>query len=229
MRMISDRTRNIWGAALAVALVAMGTGQARADLSPAPPTTGPGIGGTTLYTYSITLSSNSQLIDTDPRTAYNPATGVQTANVGSYFTLYNVQGLVIDANLKIVSHATAGNWAIATLSPGVTPGAPITQVDHSGSFPNILVYYTGPGESTGALQVPGAVVFSFDSVAGPSPVNNTFFNWQTFNNQTPAGQQAGGSNIIGPSTVTPEPSSLALLGLGLPLGLLLRRKARKTS
>jgi hypothetical protein len=197
--------RRTWIARLftaAVAAVAVSQ-TASAGIIPASVTVTPD-GGNFRWTYAAVLPTNLLL------------------QSGNYFTIYDVGGLVPG------TISTPSGWTATT---GIAVAAPTGLDPHdSGTAPDITFKYTGP-TITGQV---GLGNFMFDStISKASTLTWTASNvnastlapdqniTQTTGPAAPINHSGGG----GPPAV-PEPTTLALAGLGLPLIALARRRLR---
>jgi hypothetical protein len=182
----------------AAAVLAAATGPAQAEIIPATVTTAPD-GGYVRWTYSVVLPTDMKL------------------QSGNYFTIYDITGLVPG------TIQAPPNWT-ATTALTTTPPAGLHPHDDP-TLPDVTFTYNGPVIPTGQV---GLGNFWFDSTSG-------FSTSVDFTAQNP---QASTGNIdrnivstVGPAQhegfATPEPTTMALAGLGLPLvgaARLLRRK-----
>ena len=184
-------------AALAACALALAAAPARAGLLPVSVTITPEA-DKFRWTYAIVLPTDSQLV------------------AGDYFTIYDFGGLVSGS-------ATAPDgWSVLVDKPNSTPARLNPQDDTS--IPNLTFTYSGP-TITGQL---GLGNFWASSSSGQSSAS--FFTART--HRTSDGRVD--SNItettvpvpVAPPSGVPEPATLALAGLGLPL-LALTRAARR--
>jgi len=177
------------------AVVALGAATpARAGLLPSQVSVTPEAGNYR-WTYAIVLPTDSQL------------------RAGDYFTVYDFDGLVPGA----VGAPTG--WAVATAPTGATPGR--LTPDDNPTLLNLTYTYSGPTIGTGQ-----AGLGNFWALSQYQGSTDSFFTAQT--HRTSDGRLD--SNIT--ETVVPvpsappgvpEPTTLALAGLGVPLLALARR------
>jgi hypothetical protein len=211
--------RRTWIARLAVvaaatgATIAMSTGSARAGLLPVSVTVQPEAGNFR-WTYAVVLPTDMKL------------------QAGSYFTIYDFAGY--QAGSGAVSSAGpdasfSQYWSVSATKMGPTPDRLNPQDDPN--IDNLTFKYNGPTLPMGA---PGSLgLGNFVAVSSYSSTANSFF---TATNPRAADGQIDAnitSTIVpvgsqGPPAIgTPEPATLALAGLGLPLVGLARVFRRK--
>lgn len=207
--------RRTWITRLFTAAVAIvvSAGTADAGLLPVSVTVQPEAGNFR-WTYSVVLPTDMKL------------------QAGSYFTIYDFAGY--QAGSAAVSATSpddsfAQYWTLSQTNLGPTPDRLNPQDDPAIS--NLTFTYNGPTIPAGQLTL--------GNFAATSAYGTTADSFFTATNQTAASGQVD-SNITstltprgdGPPPVgTPEPTTLVLAGLGLPLiGLrrVLRRKAAPT-
>lgn len=208
--------RRTWITRLFTATVAIVvcTGTANAGLLPVSVTVQPEAGNFR-WTYSVVLPTDMKL------------------QAGSYFTIYDFAGY--QAGSASVSSTSpdpsfSQYWTLSTTALGPTPDRLNPQDDPN--IANLTFTYNGPTIPAGQLTLGNFAATSSFGTTGDS-----FF---TATNQAAATGQVD-SNItstlvpkgtdVPPPIGTPEPTTLVLAGLGLPLiglGRLLRRKTAPT-
>lgn len=192
-------TRRLFALGLLSTLALFAATPARAGLLPVQVSVTPD-GGNYRWTYAIVLPTDSML------------------QSGDYFTIYDFGGFVPN------SIVTPAGWNVAVANLGSTPGR--LNPDDDAALPNMTFTYGGPTINTGQT---GLGNFWADSTFSQS--TDSFFTAQT--HRTSDGRPD--SNITetvvpvptGSTIGAPEPATLALAGLGLPLvgaARLLRRK-----
>jgi hypothetical protein len=198
-----------WLAAFALAFLA-----GRADAGLIPQTVGTATAGAdTTSTIGVLLQSNSSL------------------KSGDFFTIYDVQGYVSGSSVM------PSNWTMTMQNSGITPAGLTVPGDNS-SLPNLTFTYSGPtvsGSATASLGVGNFVITTTQALgsnpfAGLSQLSNG--NNEAVLTELPStgggANPSGGGPNGGGSPGLPEPASLILVALGLPLaGLVggLRRRA----
>jgi hypothetical protein len=173
---------------------------ARADILPAlgDPTVTPLGGGLFQYDYHPFVSST------------------QRVETGDYFTIYDFPGLV--------SASGPGGWTNSIQNTGITP---LVLPNDSASIPNVTFTRTG-GVIVG--ETPLGIFSLVSSYTNPVFEPN---NWAGRGTDIDSGfKNANLTNVKVPTTAppaeTPEPGTMALLGLGAaPLFGRLRRRSRK--
>jgi len=201
------RSRASLGALLSAAALLAGS-VVKADIVPVFNAATPTANGCT-FTYDANLSNGSQL------------------NTGDFFTIYDFNGYVAGSAFAPV------DWSISTQNTGITPVGvdPNAFSGDNAGVVNITYTYTGPsGVFQGSTLLGGAGAFGAESTFCNTTAKGTYAS-QThkFNPGQPDDntRQANGGFTVTPTNV-PETSSLMLLVPGLvPLGMMLRKRARK--
>jgi hypothetical protein len=196
------RSRASFGALLSAAALLIGNA-VRADIIPVFNVATP-IGGGCEFSYNVSIAADSRV------------------NTGDYFTIYDFNGYIAGSEFAPV------DWTTSVQLVGITPPSQIV-IDNPGVM-NITFTYTGLATMLGPVDPVGGVgAFGADSVFCGESVGGQYASASHKNNpgktddNTP---QANQGFVVTPSV--PETSSLMLLVPGLvPLGMMLRRRARK--
>jgi hypothetical protein len=191
-----------------VGLLMAGTGAAHADIVP-----------------EIGPSDVTLQLDGNYKWSYegqlNPAQKVLT---GDFFTIYDFSGFVPGTNLQ------PADWSFSWSNTGGTPtgllpliNLAVNGIPDDAGIPNLTWTYTGSGTIAGPADL-GA--FSAESVYGDN-TTSAFAAEATLKSGFQEGSKVDNYGWTAtPTPVTPEPCTLALLGLGAaPLALRRRRKA----
>jgi len=156
------------------------------------------------WTYQITLPSQTQIKN------------------GDYFTIYDFAGFVPGSNGQPIA-----NWNFSSANIGLTPGG-LVATDHP-ALPNLTWQYTGMDSTIGQTGLGNFWATSAFSASTTS-------NFAARTHKHLIGDNRPASNITttmvpvpkaGPEV--PEPATLALAGMGLPLVGLFRMIRRKRS
>ena len=216
--------KSLWkiGLVLAAILALMNPGQARADIILTLVSMTP-MGSDFQYTYSVQLAPNTVLHSAGG----GVNTGVSPSN--NYFTLYDIPGLV--AGSETYGGALATNSMRTEQLLGVTPATETPRPPDSASLMNITTYWTGSDVSAPSGMAFDMGTFSFLSTNPLGSVTQMLaFTGATQKIEDPTtlvanntGQVAGPGPSVSP---IPEPGTLALLAMGLPVlgGLYYRRR-----
>ncbi len=190
---------------LAVIAVALVGQSARAGLLPVTVTTATE-GDKFRWTYAIVLPTDSQL------------------RSGDYFTIYDFAGLVTPSNSQ------PAGWTFSAANVGPVPDG--VDPDDSATLPNLTWRYTGATLSSGQTGLG-----NFWAVSEFGEATNSFFTARTHRTADGRVDTNITDTVVPVPTSTPnpnlvpEPTTLALAGLGLPLMGLVRliRRKRTTS
>jgi len=197
------RSRASFGALLTAAAMFMGTA-VKADIIPLFNVSTP-TGGGCEFSYNVSISSGSRV------------------NTGDYFTIYDFNGYIAG------SAFAPADWDISVQNTGITPGSQIV-VDDAG-VENITFTYIGAATLFGPINPVGGVgAFGAEStLCVEKPLGQYAGESHKHNPGNPDDNTLQGNQgfLVTPAAI-PETSSLMLLVPGLvPLGIMLRRRARK--
>lgn len=190
---------------LAVLAVAISAPYASADsITPSLDSGSPsGAGPLFTWTYTIAVDSNEAL-SPSVNSGCNPAT---PCPAGSFFTIYDIVGLS--------SPSAPTNWGSTVQFVGITPS--FVSVGDSAAVENLTFFYTGPA-APGPLTQDG---FSFQSTS--NEVGQIEYSFSATSNGT---GDSGRGFVAGPAApvAAPEPSSVALVLLGVGLVFVMRKR-----
>jgi hypothetical protein len=197
------RSRASIGALLSAAALFAGVA-VKADIIPVFNVATPLGGGVTEFSYNVSVASGSKV------------------NPNDYFTIY-------DFNSYIAGSAFAPvDWAISVQNSGVTPSGQLINDDPS--IVNITFTYTGATLIGPVNPIGGPGAFGADTTATAIKALGQYTSQTHKHNPGHPDNNTIQSNqgfLVTPAAV-PETSSLMLLVPGLvPLGIMLRRRARK--
>lgn len=188
---------------LTAALLAVVAAPARAGILPVSATVMPD-GDNFRYTYGVVLTSDSSL------------------HTGDFFTLYDFTGYV-DASAVMPE-----GWAFST---SMTGGNPIGTVPgDNDTLPNMTFTYTADPQLEGQLGLG-----NFSLISNKDETGTTAFTGRSHrqvdraidSNITDVLSPIGGIDITPPPPGVPEPATLVLFGIGLPLAGAARYVRRK--
>jgi len=198
------RSRASFGALLSAAAMFIGAA-ASADIIPVFNVSTPTGGGGCEFSYNVSIASGSKV------------------ETGNYFTIYDFNGYVAG------SAFAPADWSISVQNTGITP--PTQSVTDDAGVENITFTYTGAATLVGPINPVGGVgAFGAESTLCDEKPLGQYASHTQKNNPGHADNGTDQENngfLVTPAAV-PETSSLMLLVPGLvPLGIMLRRRARK--
>lgn len=204
------RSRASFGALLSAAALLIGNA-VRADIVPTFNVATP-VGGGFEFSYSIDISGGSKIT--------NDANSFGTG--ASYFTIYDFNGYVAG------SAFAPADWDISVQNTGITPSGQLLPDD--AGIVNITFTYTGATTVGPVTHFEGTGVFGAVSTNGATKPGGRYTTHTIKNNPGHFDNNTDQQNqgfLVTPAAV-PESSSLMLLLPGLvPLGVMIRRRARK--
>jgi hypothetical protein len=197
------RSRATLGALLSAATLMLGNA-VKADIIPVFDSSTPN-GGNTTFSYTASVASGSRV------------------NTGDYFTIYDFNGYVAGSEFAPV------DWSISVQNVGITPAGQL--LADGPSVVNLTFTYTGAASLIGPVNpIGGPGAFGADSTSAAVKSLGQYSSMTHKQNPGHPDHNTPQSNqgyLVTPAAV-PETSSLMLLVPGLvPLGMVLRRRARK--
>jgi len=197
------RSRASFGALLSTAALLVGNA-VKADIIPVFNASTP-VGGGTEFSYNVSIAADSRV------------------NTGDFFTIYDFNGYIAG------SEFAPADWSISVQNVGVTPAGQLLTDD--GAVVNLTFTYTGAATIFGPVNPVGGIgAFGADSTSAAIKALGQYASQTHKNNPGKPDNNTFQSNqgfLVTPAAV-PETSSLMLLVPGLvPLGIMLRRRARK--
>jgi hypothetical protein len=195
-------TQRTWTRLAAAAVVALGAGStASAGLLPVNVTITPE-GGKYRWTYAIVLPTDMKL------------------QSGNYFTIYDFAGYIPGGE------SAPDGWTLSSSNVGPTPDR--LRPNDDPSIPNLTFKYTGPTIPSGQIGLGNFWAYSQYGnqkeeffTARTNRTSDGLVDSNITDTIVPVGPDGGGGPLV------PEPTTLVLAGLGLPLAGLARwRKAR---
>jgi len=221
------QTLSTLGLVLAGALLLMNPGQARADILLTVVNAGTPSGSNFLYTYDVMLTPGSVV--------HSAGGGVNTgfSPSNNFFTLYDIPGLVAGSITYGGALAAVGNSAFSTQNTGITPTTEIPKPADDPAVVNISTFWTGPDvAATGMMAVDlGTLSFLSTNPLGTTSMMLAFTGASQKLEMFPTLVANNTGQVAGPGPATtpmvPEPGTLALLAIGLPMigGLYYRRRS----
>jgi hypothetical protein len=203
------------GLVLAALLLLMSAGPARADIILNLVSVTP-MGNDFQYTYSVELTASTVLHGAGGGTN----SGFSPSN--NFFTLYDIQGLI--AGSETYGGALATNSMHTEQALGATPTTESPIPPDSALVTNVTTYWTGPDVSASGMPFNmGTFSFLSSMALGSSMLAFTGAS-QKLENLDFVANNTG--QVAGPGAIVPEPGTLMLLALGLPVigGLYYRRR-----
>jgi len=197
------RSRASFGALLSTAALLVGNA-VKADIIPVFNASTP-VGGGTEFSYNVSIASGSRV------------------NTGDFFTIYDFNGYIAG------SEFAPADWSISVQNVGVTPAGQLL-IDDAGVV-NITFTYSAAATLFGPINPVGGIgAFGADSTSAAIHALGQYASQAHKNNPGKPDDNTFQSNqgfVVTPARV-PETSALMLMVPGLvPLGIMLRRRARK--
>jgi hypothetical protein len=184
--------------------------------------------GDYIYTYTASLTGDERL-DPDATSGVSctgvSGTIIQCNPPGTFFTIYDVGGLVGVASMPV-------NWISSVQLIGLSPALLCGSCIDDPTVPNVTFSYTGPVIQANGIDTPFDG-FQIISSVGVPDASGTFSSQSTLNVGASSGET---DQVFGPVTTpapgsvsvqdTPEPSTLFLMGAGLLCVGRFRRSSR---
>jgi hypothetical protein len=181
----------LWKSSLAVLAIVVMAARAEAGLLPVASSMNANNNGTYTYTYGVVLTSDTSL------------------KTGDYFTIFDFQGLIPSSNTQPTG------FSLTTSNGGGSPPGIVTA--QSATLPNLTWTYTGAQTLTGQLGLGNFSIMSTNPVGQSSlsfaSLTQRAVDGQVDSNITVTSGPGSGSGV----PTVPEPATLALIAIGLPL------------
>jgi len=207
---------------LAGTLLLMNAGQARADIALTVVNAGTPSGANFLYTYEVLLTPGSVLH------VAGGGVNLGVAPSNSFFTVYDIPGFIAGSITFGGSLAAAGNSAFTTQNTGITATTEIPKPPDDPNIINITTYWTGADVAATGMMAIDLGTLSFLSTFPLGDVNHMLAFTGTTQKLEMFPQLVANNTgqVAGPQSPIPEPGTLALLAVGLPVigGLYYRRR-----
>jgi hypothetical protein len=209
------------GLVLAGILLLMNPGQVQADIVLTVVNAGTPSGSNFLYTYDVMLTPGSVV--------HAGGGGINTgfSPSNNFFTLYDIPGLISGSIMYGGPLAAAGNSTFTTQFTGVTPTTESPKPPDDPNTVNITTYWTGIDVAASGIMAVDLGTLSFMSTRPLGDVTQmlAFTGASQKLEMFPALVANNTGQVAGPAPIVPEPGTLALLAVGLPvLGSLYYRR-----